>query len=80
MEFNHGALRYEIKEQFGTYGKFANAMNLNANTVSKLLNGKQPWTDRLIFKAADLLNIEDLREYFFTPKSNKSYTRNGGTQ
>ncbi len=80
MEFNHGALRYEIKEQFGTYGRFAIAMNLNANTVSKLLNGKQPWTDKLIFKAADLLNIEDYQGYFFTPKSNKSYIQNGGTK
>lgn len=74
MEFNHGALRYEIKEQYGTYGNFAKALHINANAMSKLLNGKQKWTDNLIYDAADLLKIDNLREYFFTPKSHKSYT------
>lgn len=73
MDFNHGALRYEIKEQFGTYGNFANALHINANAMSKLLNGKQKWTDSLIYDAAELLHIENYREYFFTPKSHKSY-------
>lgn len=69
MKFNHGALRYEIREQYGTFGNFAKALKVNANTMSKLLNGKQRWTDDLIYEASSLLNIEDVRSYFFTPKS-----------
>jgi len=73
MDFKHGELRYEIKEQYGTLGKFAEALGINRAKLSQLLNCKMPWTDKLIFQTAVLLGIEgEIWRYFFTPKTHKS--------
>lgn len=70
--FNFGALKYEIKEQFGTQGEFAKALGINDTRMSHLLSGKAKWDNEMIYKAAQLLGLEgDAWEYFFTPKSHK---------
>ncbi len=75
MEFNHGAIRYEIKEQYKTYKKFAEALGITGTKLSNLLCGKTSWTDEMIFRVATMLSIEEnVWEYFFTPKTHKSYT------
>ena len=73
MEFRHGELRYEIKEQYGNLGRFAQELGVPQSRLSQLLNGKSRWTDKLIFQAANKLGIhDDIWRYFFTPKTYKS--------
>jgi len=72
MEFNYGLLKQKIKDVFGTYGRFANALGVPYQRLSRLLNNKAEWTNELIFAAANLLGgLEDIKDYFFTPKVHK---------
>lgn len=67
-ERTYGKLRELIKRNFGTMKAFAVAMDVNASTISKKLNGIVDWTSSEIERAATLLGIEDqIQEYFFYP-------------
>lgn len=69
VKFDYGLLRDKIKDEYGTFGKFAATMGVSTQRISYLLTNKSRWTDELILKAARLLGIEDeLNTYFFTVK------------
>ena len=70
MSFDYSALSGKIVEKFGTQYNFANAMQLSERSLSLKLNNKVPWKDREIFKASELLDIEnnDISKYFFNAK------------
>lgn len=63
-------LRGRIKEIYENQKCFADAMDMNAASLSAKLNNKAPWRREEIEKACVLLNIplEQVYLYFFTPK------------
>lgn len=67
-------LRGKIKEVFGSQGRFAEAMGMNASTLSAKLNGKSEWTRQEIETACRLLNIPavEVSDYFFIVKVGKT--------
>lgn len=67
MKHNYSKLRGKVIELFGTQGKFAEALGVTDSYVSMLLNGKIQWTQELIDKACDLLDItvKEIGAYFF---------------
>ena len=69
MNFNHAKLRGRIREIFGTEYKFAQAMKLSPQSLSKKLNSKVEFTQKEIEKTIELLHIppEEITLYFFTP-------------
>ena len=72
MEFNYGLLKERIKDEYRTYENFALAMGIGSSRFSLMLNGKAKWTSDLIYKAAQLLEVEDqIGLFFFTPKLRK---------
>lgn len=69
IAFDYALLRGKIKDEYGTFGAFAKAMNVSCQRMSFLLTNKARWTDAAMWKAARLLGIEDeLRIYFFRPR------------
>lgn len=69
MEFNYGLLKQRIKDVYGTYGRFATALGVPYQRVSKLVNNKSEWNDTLMYESLNLLDgWDDIRGYFFTPK------------
>lgn len=72
MDFNYGLLKQRIKDTYGTYGRFAEALGVPYQRVSKMLNNKAEWNSPLIYSALDLLDgWDDVRGYFFTLKVHK---------
>ncbi len=67
MNFNYAKLRGRIREIFGTEYKFAQAMKLSPQSLSKKLNGKVEFTQKEIERAIELLRIppEEITLYFF---------------
>ena len=63
--FNYGLLKQRIKDEYGTYGKFAAAMGTTSNHMSDLLNGKAKWNPQTTYQAAELLGIVGQIETFF---------------
>lgn len=70
MNFNYAKLRGKIREIYGTEYKFAQAMGIPKNSLSKRLNNKIEFSQSEIKKAAELLHIppEEIILYFFTPQ------------
>ena len=56
MEFNYGLLKQRIKDTYGTYGRFAEALGVPYQRVSKMLNNKAEWNSPLIYSTLDLLD------------------------
>lgn len=71
--FDYSKLSGKIVEEFGTQYNFAIAMGLSERSVSLKLNGKVAWKDSEMRQACELLNIniQDIWEYFFSPKVQK---------
>ena len=67
---SYSRLRGKIREVFGTQGEFADAMDMNASTLSKKLNDRNDWSRDEMRLACMLLEIPlaDMHLYFFTPK------------
>lgn len=67
--FNYALLRGKIKDDFGTFENFAKAMQIPRTRTCHLLTNQAKWTDTTIWRAAQLLGIEEeIPLYFFTPK------------
>ena len=68
---SYSKLRGKIREVFSTQKAFAEAMDMNAATVSGKLNGKSDWSMAEMEKACSLLEISmmDMHFYFFCPKN-----------
>jgi hypothetical protein len=65
--YEYRKLRGRIVEKFGTQGKFAEAVKLSENSLSKKLNCKVPLTQEEIRLWSELLDIKQSQyaEYFF---------------
>lgn len=63
--FNYGLLKQRIKDEYGTFGKFAVAMGITSGHMSDLLNGKAKWNPQTTYRAAELLGIVGQIETFF---------------
>ena len=70
MTVNYSKLEGRIVERFGNRKNFAAALGISANSMSRKLRGKQAFSQKDILKSAELLGIavDELGEYFFTPK------------
>lgn len=66
--FDNENLRRRIKETYGNQGGFAKAMELSERSISLKLTGARQWRQSEIYRAKELLKIEDkdLVKYFFT--------------
>lgn len=76
MRFNHGLLRCEIKDKFGTLGLFADKLGISPQQMSRLMTGKASWTDTMIWDSLELLFPGEAKEqmitkYFFMPMDKK---------
>lgn len=65
---SYSKLRGRIVEIFGDNKKFANALGINASSLSFKLNNKTPWKREEIELACILLEIpiDEVHLYFFT--------------
>lgn len=68
MEFDYSKLKGRIIEKFETYDNFAKAMDYSNPQLSDRLNNKCEWKSKDIYKASQLLDLDNLKDYFFTPK------------
>ena len=69
--FNFNKLKGRIREVCGTQERFANIMNISVPALIKKLNNQSQFTQSEIFKAREVLKIEEneLDAYFFSKLS-----------
>lgn len=72
-KFNYAKLKGRIKEVFGTQERFADSMEMTAQTLSCKLNNITNWTQAEMFMACSLLDIalDLISEYFFCTESSE---------
>lgn len=68
LKFTYRKLRGKIVEVFGTNYRFAEALDISENSLSKKLNGKTNFNQSDIIEWCSLLNIpiEEAGIYFFS--------------
>lgn len=68
MQYSYRKLRGRITEVFGTQEKFAKALKISKNSVSKKLTGKTEFSQSDVEQWAEFLNIQrcDYGEFFYT--------------
>lgn len=68
MGMDYSRLQGRIAEKMGTQARFAREMALSERTISLKLNGKRPFKQDEILRAARVLDIrrEEISPYFFT--------------
>lgn len=71
--FDFSKLVGKIKEQYKNRYEFCDKINLSANSLSKKLNNKVPFTSPEIYKMVEVLGIDvkDIHLYFYTLKVEK---------
>lgn len=69
MEFDYRKLAGKIKEVYGTEKDFANALGISRVNFSLKMNNKVKFSQEEMLKAKELLDLSNLDEYFFKPKS-----------
>ncbi|WAW14645.1 DUF739 family protein [Peptostreptococcus equinus] len=67
MAWDYSKLLGKIKEKYGTQDKFAKELGMSATTLNLKLNNKLEFTQKQMFLACDLLNIDRSKtnDYFF---------------
>ena len=70
LNFDYSKLIGRIIEKCGSQKAFAKKMNMSETSLSLKLNCKNYFTQSMILKAMDILEIEPgkAKEYFFTVK------------
>lgn len=70
MDYDYKKLRGRIREKYGTEGALSDAMGINRCTLSQKLTNKSDFSQQDIKQMATLLliAIDEIGEYFFTPK------------
>ena len=68
--FDYAKLRGRIREIFNRESDFADNMGVSKATMSAKLNGRIEFSQKEIYKAMELLNIDacEIDKYFFTLK------------
>lgn len=69
ISFDYRKLAGRIKEKFDTQAAFAKKMGLSSAALSQKLNNKADFSQEEIVLAAELLDLPDLKSYFFCVKS-----------
>lgn len=79
MEFDFSKLKGRIVEKYRSQSKFAEFLGVVPLTVSRKLNGENPFTSNDIAKWCVLLEIpvDEIQVYFFSPKSSQMETAKG---
>lgn len=65
MQFDYSKLKGKIVEKFDTYDKFATEMGFSKPQLSQRLNNEIEWKASEIYRAAQILNLESVNDYFF---------------
>ena len=67
VKFDNQNLKNRIKEVYGNLISFAKDMGLSERSISLKLTGARQWTQGEIYRAKELLKIEDkdIAKYFF---------------
>lgn len=67
MSFSYNKLRGRIVEKYGSQAKFAEALGLSQNSLSKKMSCKTGFSQEDIIKWSNLLDIDknDIYLYFF---------------
>ena len=68
MEFDYSKLKGRIIEKFDSYDNFSKEMGFSKSQLSNRLNNVFEWKQEEIFKVARVLDLDNLKDYFFTPK------------
>ena len=65
-KYKYSELHGKIISRYGTLAAFADALEINKNSVSNKLSGRTPWKEREISKTCELLMIApvDVAYYF----------------
>lgn len=74
MPYKTDKIRGRIVEKFGSQKAFAEAMNINETTLSKILNNGTEWKASSALKAIKMLEIpnNEVDLYFFEPRVEKT--------
>jgi hypothetical protein len=70
MIFDYSKLNGKIKEQFKNRNDFCKLIHLSANSLSKKINNKVPFTSYEIYRIVEILGIDinEIGIYFYTIK------------
>ena len=71
----YGKLRELIRDKFGTIKNLSDKSGIKRETLNRKLLGKSDWKISEIEKLVDILDIDDVNEYFFYEKSCKIATK-----
>ncbi len=73
------ALRGKVIEKFGTVGKFAEVMNWSPRKASYITTGRQIMTIEEAEKCAEVLDVEDEKDFMriFFPMLSIKWTKKG---
>lgn len=69
ISFDYSKLAGRIKEKYDTQAAFAKELGLSPAALSQKLNNKADFSQEEIVLAAELLELPDLKSYFFCVKS-----------
>lgn len=67
MNFDYSKLKGKIVEKFDTYDKFAVAMSFSKTQLSQRLNNEIEWRPSEIYRASQILELDNITNYFFKP-------------
>lgn len=68
-EFDFSRLKGRIREKGLSQEDLAKAIGISTTSLNKKLNNKSDFCLRETFVIGKILSIEDIAEYFFTPKT-----------
>lgn len=69
LEFDYSKLKGLIREKGETQESIAEKLNMSKSSFNQKINDKQRFTQTDICKLVDILDIVDLKGYFFSIKS-----------
>ena len=64
-KYKYAELHGKIISRYGTLAAFADALEINKNSVSNKLSGRTPWKEREISKSCELLSISPVDVAFY---------------
>lgn len=69
MEFDFNKLKSRIHAKGYTYTSFAKELGISNNSLCEKLRNHQPFKVVEIFKAKELLDLENVDNYFFVKRA-----------
>ena len=65
MNYDYSKLKGKIKEKFDTQSNFAKTLGCSEKSLSLKLNNERNFTQREIDNCIKLLQLDDIKPYFF---------------